>query len=372
MKNRFFVKVNTQFDNLGDALINRELIRLCSQNGDVVVCTSKVPRHFIGWLSLNAISNVREVRSSFGFLLEIFWACICSLLGCFRLVYVLNPGGYIGEIGFKSYVARFFKAFVLCFLKVFRAKSLLVGASYESLGRWNLKSIRLLAKVISIHAVRDDLTRNYCHENKIRVTAVLPDLAFNLPEPDGSMVLAKKEEGSRHCVCSFRDANDNGFEASVARFLVEGLSCGRLGPITLSYQVGRDVNVMERYSKILRDSGGGGDFFVKPLMNSVEENVGFYANSDYVFSNRLHVLLLALRAGATPVALIKNGGNRKIRGLFSDLGLEDFCIDMDESKDFDSVFHNLLVKADVRKKAVADYSLICDRLRSDFSSMVRV
>ena len=56
-----FFSPKTQFENVGDALINRELIRLASDNSSVVLDVSRCPLDFVEDLSVN-FDNV-DLRS---------------------------------------------------------------------------------------------------------------------------------------------------------------------------------------------------------------------------------------------------------------------------------------------------------------------
>jgi polysaccharide pyruvyl transferase WcaK-like protein len=106
-------------------------------------------------------------------------------------------------------------------------------------------------------------------------------------------------------------------------------------------------------------------------MSSIEENLLEYANVDYVFSNRLHVLLLALRAGVTPIALVRRGSNAKIRGLFSDMGLASHCFDVDEFLDINQILIKVGGKKESVRLAAERYDATRGRLNNGFERMVR-
>lgn len=66
------------------------------------------------------------------------------------------------------------------------------------------------------------------------------------------------------------------------------------------------------------------------ILESIDEALDFYANQTIVVSNRLHVLLLAWRAGAIPIAVVLPGKNEKVRRLFRDVGLQGHVIELSE------------------------------------------
>lgn len=320
MKPVFLFRIKTQFDNLGDALINRELMSLCAEQGKVFACVAGVPEEFKGWLKSSSAEDVIHSDSLFWFYLYFGFAVLGSLFGLRPVFFVQNPGGYIGEISGKSLLGRRLKRGVLIFLKLLRVKSVLVGASYEGLGQNNLNSVALLSKVLDVHAVRDDVTLNYCRDHGVRVTSVLPDLAFNLA-PCKSPLSREKV-----CIVSLRDPKDDAYAQSLVAMLKVAHLSGAFSTVRLVYQVRRDAKFMAHFHSILQKANVPVESEIVPLLDGVESNVMHYASVSSVVSNRLHVLLLALRGGTPSVAVVKPGSNKKIIGIFSDVGLGDFCV----------------------------------------------
>jgi Polysaccharide pyruvyl transferase len=316
----FLFRIKTQFDNLGDALINRELMSLCAEQGKVFACVAGVPGDFKGWLKSSFSEDVVYSDSLFWFYLYFGFALLGSLLGLRPVFFVQNPGGYIGEISGKSLIGRHLKRSVLSLLKLFRVKSVLVGASYEGLGKNNLNSVALLSKVLNVHAVRDDVTLKYCREHGVRVTSVLPDLAFNLAPCKNPLVREKV------CIVSLRDPKDDAYAQSLVAMLKVAHLSGVFEKVRLVYQVRRDAEFMVHFQSLLKKEHVPVEGEIVPLLDGVESNVMHYAGVSAVVSNRLHVLLLALRAGTPSVAVVKPGSNKKIIGIFSDVGLGDFCV----------------------------------------------
>jgi len=62
--------------------------------------------------------------------------------------------------------------------------------------------------------------------------------------------------------------------------------------------------------------------------SSLETACHWYSMTERVYSNRLHVLLLAANAGARPVAVLPGGNHGKVSALFADLGLSTNVVDM--------------------------------------------
>lgn len=321
MKPLFLCRVKTQFDNLGDALINRELFKICAEQGTVIVCTSGVPSDFIAWLRLEDIPEVRVIAGKWRFFLQIFISAFFSVFRKKNVFFVQNPGGYIGEISLRALVTKRIKAVFISMLRGVGVRSILLGASYEGLGARNLKAVRWLSEALSVHAVRDNDSRDYCQANGIHVSGVLPDLAFNL----SSSEYRPKLRG-RTCIVSLRDPKDSSFCDSLVLKLKKAFQGGCFGSVLLTYQVQRDGHFMERFREMLLDAGVPVEGGAVPLLAGIEENLSCYSSAGLVVSNRLHVLLLAWRAATPAIAVVKMGDNRKIVGIYEDAGFGGYCL----------------------------------------------
>ena len=57
----------------------------------------------------------------------------------------------------------------------------------------------------------------------------------------------------------------------------------------------------------------------------------YYGKAKYILSNRLHVLLLGYKYGAPTICVSDIEKHRKIRGIFTDNGLQDVLLDFNTS-----------------------------------------
>lgn len=73
--------------------------------------------------------------------------------------------------------------------------------------------------------------------------------------------------------------------------------------------------------------GQGNRSSILRLDDSIEIARQAYRGYDIVYSNRLHVLLLAMSAGVMAVPILAPGQSQKIRGVFEDLGLRPRIIE---------------------------------------------
>lgn len=316
-----YFKIKTQFDNVGDALINRELIKLCALMGNVVVDVSSCPSSFQGWLGLSKIKNVFSILGGFSFWTRLF----IDLLKKNDVYFFINPGGYIGEISrFKAYI-RIIKCLWLGFLRFCGVKICLVGVSYESLGVNNLLSIKARAKNLHFHGVRDSISEALCKNEGIK-THRIEDLAF------GCDYTLKEYSDSPSVLISMRQDNNI---PDIVNSLLTNLNIGSQN-IFLSSQVKRDTVVQEHINnKLPSDVNDLG------MVDSIDGALERYSDVKYVISNRLHVLLLAWFAGAIPIALIASNKNQKIRGIFSDLQMDKNIVEYNSSKELITDTHQI-------------------------------
>ncbi len=302
----FFLRVKTQFGNLGDALINRELIRLLASHGDLVINLGMAPPRFKAWIE-DGIPSDATRTGAVGYWLRLIWTLIRRPFVPLECWAVLNPGGYVGEVGIASMIGKLFGAYRLRALRRFGCKTMLVGVSYERLGPRLLESLRAQANALDFHAPRDSHTTAFCDENRIAYSKALPDLAFALPHH------LCRDRPSRKALASFRKQTGLDPVGLLPDLLPAGYD------LDFAWQVASDAPYQRRLCEDW--IGMGNPASIHRLDESIESARNIYGQYDIVYSNRLHVLLLAMSVGAYAVPVLAAGQSEKIRGVFADLGL---------------------------------------------------
>ncbi|HSG37004.1 MAG TPA: polysaccharide pyruvyl transferase family protein [Paracoccaceae bacterium] len=308
----FFLRVKTQFGNLGDALINRELIRLLASHGQLVINLAGAPPTFRAWID-DGIPASAIRTATVGYWLRLIWALLRRPIGGADCWVVLNPGGYVGEVGRIAMVGKLLGAFRLQLLRCFGCNTMLVGVSYERLGPRLLRSLRAQSRALDVHAPRDSRTAAYCDANEIPYTNALPDLAFALPR------LSRNEQTETRALASFRQQPGLDPVGALRDLVPAGFG------LDFAWQVASDSSYQTRLCE--EWIGMGNRTSILGLDLSIESARQAYGRYDIVYSNRLHVLLLAMSAGAYAVPVLAPGQGEKIRGVFADLGLEARIVD---------------------------------------------
>lgn len=307
MSSVFCFSLKTQFDNIGDILINRELIIESIRAGDTLVDASRCPREFFDSLD---ISPRYVYHSSLLFLLNVLKEKIRGR----TVYYFLNPGGLGGDLSARSIVASIIYSVILFGFKILGIRVTHVGFSMAPVSGKERFAAKLRSKACWKVLPRDKSSGRYLHSIGGNVDGFFPDLAFL----NNTMT---KSEKNGDIVVSFRFDGKHSIGFRQAELLLESIfSDCREERVIFYCQVDRDSEKLkELYNKFshLKNS--------VYLHNSSDFNVArdVYGKASYVVSNRLHCLLMGALSGAIPVATITRVNGCKIYSLFSDLNMTD-------------------------------------------------
>ena len=308
----FFIE--TQFDNLGDALLNRELIRLMDEHASVTLGMSKVPASFESMLGNEFVRQFQIDRQHgrAAFLLKILW----RRLGGERSYLFLSPGGWIGELDGRLNLRSWLHTALYYLLSLSGVRICQFGVSYEDLGPKLQLQLRSRSAAMFRHFVRDTHSRQTMESLSVKIHGLTPDLAFNAFE--------ERESSPRYRAITFSFRDDQyPQQRQDIQTLVE--KCLAFFPDTLPifcvYQVKKDRAVNEFLASWLREQHGR-SVQVDDGSNTIAATQQLYSRSDVMISNRLHSLLLAGSVGNTMLAAPITEHNKKIIALFDDLALK--------------------------------------------------
>ena len=315
------MSVNTQFENAGDALINRELARLISDRVPLTIDLSRAPDFFVQSLGLDRYSNCEKVTGRRG-LIRLLASVVRARVQGHECFYFLNPGG----LGRKRRTSQHLKAlvydFILLILKIIGVRICLVGVSYDRMGWTDVVMLRIRVWLVAKHWVRDSTSLDYLKSVGIRRLSLVPDLSFNL--------YSEMVEGrAGMCVAlSFRFDGDDGADIGT---LTRDLSAILLDfdgrpSVKCVVQVKRDEEKMRALHEFIsNDLGLESSFHL--VYDNVDSALESYIGCAVIYSNRLHALLAAAYMGCKPFPLLRRDRNVKIRALFEDLGLGYLLLD---------------------------------------------
>lgn len=306
----FFVE--TQFDNLGDALLNRELIRLMSQHADVTLGLSKVPDHFIDMLGRSFLDGFAQDRTHgrSRFLLGIAWR---RILGEQSYLF-LSPGGWIGDLDGRLNLRSWLHTGLYYLLAGLGVRICQLGVSYEDLGPKLKLQLKARSAAMFRHLVRDTLSEQTLATLSVRSDGRAPDLAFNA-------FLAEAPVSVNGITFSFR-SDQYPEQGEEARLVVERILAllGTEQPVYFVYQVEKDRAINEQLASWVRERIGI-PCQADDGCQRIADTQALYRRSARVVSNRLHSLLLAGSVGNRMLAAPIGVHNKKITALFQDIGL---------------------------------------------------
>ena len=357
---KFFMSINTQFENAGDALICRELIRLACDHGEVMVDTSKCPPSFeltVGLGNLRGATATSSRKTYFKSLLR-------SRIRGDSTFLLLKPGAYLGKLGFSSTRAALLHIIHL-FLRVIGVKFVQLGVSYERLEKANQRYLSAKTQYLHAHYVRDKESLHYARANELKVDGILPDLAFNAFTDD--LPTANIHEDRLTVGLSFRTGQFDDQEGQILDFvdrLIECLDPEKIDSIILTAQVEWDAVTMERIQgHISRHHNILTSLVI--CYDDIATCEETYRRCDLVASNRLHVLLLAASQCRHVLAFIDPTYNAKIVGLFDTVGWTDHMVLAEELET-----RSFSQKVQHARSTAVDGMLHCNELRSGFAHIV--
>lgn len=345
-RTRAYMNIHTQFENAGDALILRELIRLVSSRVPTDVYLGQAPDGFVQQLDLDGNNAVTAHRgqASVGLIRDIFKA----RLGGWRCYLFLTPGASNGERSRKQFAFDIIRLVSVAMTTLARVRICQVGVSFENIGARHARLLRWRSHLLYACAPREKLASDYARELGIQVTATMPDLSFNL----FSLPPSPLEQLRRGIAFSFRVDKDRAMRDPLRQIVARVCKASTdQDELIFLAQVGRDVEFMRELAELAAEIRPGQVRFVDCHRN-IEEAIATYATCRAVLSNRLHVLLPCLNEGAAPIALTTPELDQKISGIFDSIGLGERVFDI-RTVDTDEI-ERWMVPADFDGRAVAD------------------
>ncbi|WP_084514101.1 polysaccharide pyruvyl transferase family protein [Salipiger mucosus] len=331
-----YFSLATQFENLGDEMINTLLLREVSKRCRLVLFAGSAPNWYVKSVTreINEVGHrVDIIHDKTKYIRQLM------LAGCF------SPGTTIllscGDVSAKGSSSR--KSLVMNFLSRLPFLTFAqVGASRLAIHDTDVPWLKRTSIRSGKISVRDRYSKAELAKHDIRADLV-PDLAFLMqcsPSPAGRrVVIMLREPGN----------NQDEFSKLIAQ-IVGKLKAEGYNP-EFAWQVDRDSDFNRKLATmtncdILYIPGAGQD--------RKSEALDSYSNAPYIISNRLHGLLIAASQGAIPIALLDDR-ERKVRGVLEHAELGDLILSTDT--DYEETFDKLtaiLKSRDVYQSHVAN------------------
>ncbi len=319
-----FMSVKTQFDNLGDALINKELAELVAARVPLTMDLTRSPKSFHATMAVEQIPNTTLISTGRGKMLV---QMVRQAIAGNRCYFFLNPGGLGGGVGnsTKAFATSLIYNCILFALRLTGVRVCLVGVSFEHM-TWRERLVtRFRRKICHSFAVRDEVSAEYLGHIGMPADEVVPDLSFNLYQKPHSY------DAPRSIVSAFSFRTDHGLLVDLLANYAEKIIAA--SPADSQHavlsQVGRDSRGMRAlHAHLCRRFGERRIHYVE-VESSLDTACQWYSKIEKIHSNRLHALLLAASCGTLPVAVLPSRKHVKVRALFDDLGLSSNVVDLE-------------------------------------------
>ncbi|MEC5101730.1 polysaccharide pyruvyl transferase family protein [Raoultella ornithinolytica] len=320
-----FYKPTTQYENLGDALIAKNLLAILSLQGNVCVLTEGIPKGFIEIIKNNNCKNLSKIQ----FVILPF---VYRLLRK-EVSFVYKPGHLFG--GDKEYgrgLKSIIKNLYINLLHYSGVKIIKTGVSVGPLEGGFLKAERNISEKAYIYGVREDYSLKFVTENSFKKYKRVSDLAFY------SIVKNRKKYAGldKDNICfSFRPFKNSTITLQEqAKILAEAIvriaEANKISKIYNVTQVQTDLsfnNLIEE--KLSEYNFNIGKYYYNINAESFNELGELYKNCKVILSNRLHSLLYAFEHGAHPIAIGNKVENFKVIHVLTDLNMKNIVVNIE-------------------------------------------
>lgn len=315
MENKIVYIVATQYDNVGDLLINKCLIDQISRYGQVYLDTKNVPEQFKKEL-LKDTENVKELNeiTHKSFKGKGAVSLYFSNLG---ITHIFKSPGPFGSAGNKKVFLK--NMLIGLIFKMFKSKgvkSYLVGNDVHYKNELDKKSVNFFSR-----NTEKILCRSYTNVNALKGLGLknidyIPDMCFGF-SPKNIVEVDSNEIG-----ISFRRLNNENYHQKIVE-AIQNILDNTGKKITFFYQVNHDFEYNNELFNHFKNNQNVS--FHKECLQW--DSLSFYNRFSFTLSNRLHVLLLGMVYNVIPIGLLNNDvKTQKIIDIFDAVGLNDFLV----------------------------------------------
>lgn len=360
-----FLKVYPKRENLGDLLLSQLLLKELRKYGVIRVNERALmpeARVAIGLLDGEVWGLERHV-----FELAILAISLARRLFGRRTYFFGSPGHAFSRAAAPAKAATFAERMRRFLSGRSGLRRCRLGISAGPLSEEAVARLRREAKLMYHFSVRETVSRDYLAVNGIANVGTIPDLAWLVPTSGG--------HGERDSLLfSFRDSilgSLDGFYGSSTNrnrlfsILEKVASAHPNRKVIVAYQVERDRDFCHQLAESLRSSRA--EVKIVDRMLDLNSATALYARAEKVFSNRLHVLMLAFSQGALPIAVIDSLRHTKVRGVFELASLGHLVWDLDSTNPEEALARSLPIPGGHVPVFEANRSKVVEEIAKIFS-----
>ena len=344
-----YFSLQTQFENLGDCIINELVIRELARHSRLKIIQRRAPTWLLDRLrALPEVEIYGSKRKWFGDLLR-------RMASRTPIVFAFKPGHYLSSSKAKSlaYSAALVAFCGLC--RIQGGKVIRSGVSLDRFGALQSRLQAVLGRLHTSYGVRDQASLDYARSLGAVSAHYSPDMAFLLADAEATSgligtKLITAEVARPKLSLSFRKQGpmkESSYVESLTAAIGTSAAEHDLRPVVVE-QVTFDRELAQNLSNLLSCP-------VVRFEQSEQSVRGIFANyaeSRVVVSNRLHSLLFGWTAGAIPIPLVENSPHSKIVELFKHLNLTELLHFSDDLKQLPGHIGQVLSDETERRKKI--------------------
>ena len=311
-----YISFRTQFENLGDCIINWLLMKKLAETRDVHILCSSTP----AWLRTRLQSHSRF----FVYENSAKWyqRAIQELVaGKHRLVFQFKPGHYATD-GFRGNVKSVAMMGFTALCYVCGIKFRRMGVSLGKQTKLSRLAESWMGSIHDPYCLRDHESVETARKIGIEKAKYSPDMAFLLPYDDSDF------ESRRKMAICFRKrpwTEDGAKRKRLEQGVKEIESTHDFSSVIVS-QVSLDHELLASFAVSMECSA----VMFGQSESSAAEIFDTYRQCQYAISNRLHCLVFAWAHGAIPIPVVDPNHDQKVIDLFNTIGLSDLLIEIDD------------------------------------------
>ncbi|GGB88042.1 polysaccharide pyruvyl transferase family protein [Dyadobacter sediminis] len=329
MKNIIFFKPAKQTENIGDLLINLVEVELLRPYGQIVVDDLSAPSWFVDEISTSPADQRLSKISGNQLLKTLSSLLVKQLFSKKYQYYLFIQPGHTSRTGNDLAMSTLKLNLKMNLLKMLGLRICRIGFSIGPVDVPNGWAESIGSRAYHYYALRDHESLKIAQQYNFKNPQYFPDLAWAYaPEK------IEKQAGD-YVVISLRSnaygkEHDSAYlQPLIAKFRELLIHAGQQSlKVMITYQVKYDRDAcVELYENLKNEFDCE---FVDSKLTLKEANK-IYGSAKFIVSNRLHVLLLALKCGGLSFALVDQKDNKKITSIFHDNNLKELILDVKEN-----------------------------------------
>ncbi|MCL8068229.1 polysaccharide pyruvyl transferase family protein [Klebsiella quasipneumoniae] len=320
-----FYKPTTQYENLGDALIAKNLLDILSKKGTIFLLTEDIPKGFVDIIKNDNCVGVGKIKFA-------LMPLVYRLLNR-DVAFVYKPGHLFG--GSKEYgtgIKALLKTNYVNVLHFIGVKIIKTGVSVGPLSGSFLKAEMNISAKSYIYGVREDYSLKFVKDNSFKKYKRVSDLAYY-------SILKNREkylDGKRDTISySFRPYKKSNLPPElqakkIASAILDVASQNSIKIVNNITQVQTDIVFNNLIEKELIANGLIVTKYYYDITKTSFEALGdIYKKTKIILSNRLHSLLFAFEYGAYPIAIGDKDENFKVFHVLNDLKMDHIIVNIE-------------------------------------------